>query len=131
MNEVITHITEGVEVTVSSSYLQDFSSPEQGHFVFGYKIKITNNSIYTIQLLNRFWDIFDSGGQAREIEGEGVIGQQPILESGQSHEYTSGCNLSSSMGRMKGHYEFSRIADNSKFIVLIPSFNLIAPFVLN
>lgn len=131
MNHLAQHITEGVEVVVSSKYMQDYSSPDQGHFVFGYKIKITNNSPYTIQLLNRYWHIFDSGGQEREIEGEGVVGQQPILEPGQTHEYTSGCNLVSSMGRMQGHYEFIRLADQNKFKATIPPFNLIANFVLN
>lgn len=131
MNEVISHITEGVEIVVSSKYLDDYSSPDQRHFVFGYKIKITNNSIYTIQLLNRHWDIFDSCGEFREVQGEGVVGQQPILEPGESHEYTSGCNLISSMGKMEGYYEFLRMADKSIFKATIPSFNLIATFVLN
>lgn len=131
MKETITHITEGVEVAVATKYMQDYSSPEQFHFVFGYRIKITNNSPHTIQLLNRNWEIFDSCGIIREVNGEGVVGQRPTLEPGQSHEYTSGCNFKSSIGKMKGSYEFKKIDTETTFDVLIPEFTMIAPFKLN
>ena len=84
MKEIVTHITEGVKVSVTTKYMQDYSSPEQFHFVFGYNVTIQNNSGNTIQLLNRFWDIYDSCGITRKVEGEGVIGQRPILSPGQT-----------------------------------------------
>ena len=131
MSELVTHITEGVKVSVRTKYMQDYSSPEQLHFVFGYKVLIQNTSDETIQLLNRQWEIFDSIGLNRSVVGEGVIGQRPVLEPGQSHEYTSGCNFKSSMGKMVGSYEFIRLSDRKVFDVIIPEFNMIAPFKLN
>lgn len=131
MSEINIHITEGVEVAVVTKYMQDYSSPEQFHFVFGYKVKITNNSDQTIQLLNRTWEIFDSCGLNRGVNGEGIVGQRPVLEPGQSHEYTSGCNFKSSIGKMKGSYEFQKMLDNSTFNVTIPEFTMVAPFKLN
>ena len=131
MSELVTHITEGVKVSVRTKYMQDYSSPEQLHFVFGYKVLIQNTSDETIQLLNRQWEIFDSSGLNRSVVGEGVIGQRPVLEPGQSHEYTSGCNFKSSMGKMVGSYEFIRLSDRKVFDVIIPEFNMIAPFKLN
>lgn len=130
-NEQVSHITQGVQVSVQTKYMQDYSSPDQLHFVFGYKVLIKNNSSDTIQLLNRTWEIFDSAGVNRSVTGEGVIGQRPILEPGQSHEYTSGCNFKSSMGKMVGSYEFIRLSDNKKFDVFIPEFHMVAPFRLN
>ena len=131
MKEIVTHITEGVKVSVTVKYMQDYSSPEQFHFVFGYNVTIQNNSDNTIQLLNRFWDIYDSCGITRKVEGEGVIGQRPILVPGQTHEYTSGCNFKSSIGKMDGCYEFIRISDRKRFKVIIPEFTMIAPFKMN
>lgn len=131
VNRSVTHITEGVQVSVRTRYMQDYSSPEQFHFVFGYKVRIQNTSEHTIQLMNRKWEIFDSVGINRVVEGEGVIGQRPILEPGEFHEYTSGCNFKSSMGKMLGTYEFMRLDDRSIFDVTIPEFNMVAPFKLN
>ena len=82
-------------------------------------------------LLARHWFIFDSNGAKREVEGEGVIGQQPVIEPGQSHEYVSGCNLKTDMGSMKGEYKMSRLIDNSIFNVIIPEFYMIAPYRMN
>lgn len=131
LNKSVTHITEGVKVSVRTRYMQDYSSPDQFHFVFGYKVLIQNTSGHTIQLLHRKWEIFDSVGINRVVEGEGVIGQRPILAPGDSHEYTSGCNFKSSMGKMLGTYEFMRLDDRSVFDVTIPEFIMIAPFKLN
>src|SRR5690606_30553176 len=85
----------------------------------------------TIQLMNRHWDIFDSVGDFKQVEGEGVVGEQPILASGAVYQYVSGCNLKSEMGYMEGHYEMTKIVDGSVFHVEIPRFNLIASFKLN
>ena len=74
-------VTEGIKVSVETEYQAAYSSPSQYHYVFTYRITIENNSEYTIQLLRRHWYIHDAGFNQREVEGEGVVGQQPILES--------------------------------------------------
>ena len=126
-----TTTTQGVKVTVTTNYLPDYSSPGQQHFVFAYKINIQNNSEYTIKLLRRHWFIHDSNGVVREVEGEGVVGQQPVLEPGESHEYVSGCNLKSGMGKMRGTYLMERLVDGRHINVIIPEFVLIVPYKLN
>ncbi|WP_347156865.1 Co2+/Mg2+ efflux protein ApaG [Pontibacter chitinilyticus] len=126
-----TKTTQGVKVTVTTNYLPDYSSPVQQHFVFAYKIKIENNSEFTVKLLRRHWYIHDSTGVVREVEGEGVVGQQPTLEPGESHEYVSGCNLKTGMGKMRGTYLMERLVDGKQFNASIPEFTLIVPYKLN
>lgn len=123
--------TQGVKVTVTTNYLPDYSSPGQQHFVFAYKINIQNNSEFTVKLLRRHWFIHDTNGIVREVEGEGVVGQQPVLEPGESHEYVSGCNLKTGIGKMRGTYLMERLVDGRQFNVLIPEFVLIVPYKLN
>ncbi|MFN8436616.1 MAG: Co2+/Mg2+ efflux protein ApaG [Cytophagales bacterium] len=128
---MVTQITNGVKISVETSFLPGYTNSDREHFVFSYQITIENNSEYTIQLLRRHWFIFDSIGELREVEGEGVIGQQPVLEPGQLHTYVSGCNLRSNMGTMKGTYLMERQIDGHNFEVLIPEFQLVAPYILN
>jgi ApaG protein len=126
-----TTTTQGVTVSVTTNYLPDYSSPSQEHYVFAYKIDIRNNSEYTVKLLRRHWFIYDANGVVREVEGEGVVGQQPVLEPGESHQYVSGCNLKSGLGKMRGTYDMERLADGSTFEVDIPEFTLVVPYRLN
>lgn len=126
-----TKTTEGVKVTVTTNYLPDYSSPVQQHFVFAYRIKIENNSEFTVKLLRRHWYIHDATGQMREVEGEGVVGQQPTLEPGEMHEYVSGCNLKTGIGKMRGTYLMERMVDGRQFDVTIPEFTLVVPYKLN
>jgi ApaG protein len=126
-----TTTTQGVTVSVTTNYLPDYSSPSQEHYVFAYKIDIRNNSEYTVKLLRRHWYIYDANGVVREVEGEGVVGQQPVLEPGESHQYVSGCNLKSGLGKMRGTYDMERLADGSTFEVEIPEFTLVVPYRLN
>lgn len=128
---MITQVTDGVKVSVETTYQPDYSSPVQSHFVFTYRIRIENNSNYTVQLLRRHWKIYDAQAAVREVEGEGVVGQQPTLEPGEFHEYVSGCNLKTEMGKMKGTYLMERVVDGSKFRVTIPEFVMIVPYKLN
>ena len=100
-------------------------------FFFAYKIIIENNSEFTVKLLRRHWYIYDSNAVVREVEGEGVVGQQPVLEPGESHEYVSGCNLKTGIGKMRGTYTMERLVDGSLFTVNIPEFVLIVPYKLN
>jgi len=99
--------------------------------MFAYRINIENLTDYTIQLKRRQWFIFDSNGILREVEGEGVVGQQPILQPGDMHSYVSGCQLTTDMGSMRGNYLMQRLADDSDFVVDIPQFELIVPYRLN
>ncbi|GGG56160.1 Co2+/Mg2+ efflux protein ApaG [Hymenobacter sp. 5516J-16] len=123
--------TQGVTVSVTTNYLPDYSSPGQEHYVFAYKIDIRNDSEYTVKLLRRHWYIYDANGVVREVEGEGVVGQQPVLEPGESHQYVSGCNLKSGLGKMRGTYQMERLMDGSEFTVEIPEFTLVVPYRLN
>lgn len=128
---MVTEITNGVKVSVATSYQQEYSSPVQNHFVFTYKIQIENNSEYTVQLMRRHWYIFDANASVRQVEGEGVVGQQPVLEPGESYEYVSGCNLKTEMGKMKGYYTMERIVDGKQMKVNVPEFVMIVPYKNN
>lgn len=128
---MVAQITDGVKVTVETTYQPEYSNPASEHFMFAYKVQIENLSNYSLQLMTRHWIIFDSNGASREVEGEGVVGLQPIIEPGEMHEYVSGCNLQTDMGNMHGSYEMKRLVDNETIIVQIPKFNLVAPFKLN
>lgn len=128
---MIAEITQGVKVSVETEYQPSYSSPSQYHYVFTYRITIENKSDFTIQLMRRHWHIHDAGFSQREVEGDGVVGQQPVLEPGQVHQYVSGCNLKSGIGKMVGTYQMERIVDGSKFEVKIPAFIMVAPIRLN
>jgi ApaG protein len=131
LKRMVTEVTQGIRVTVETEYQPAYSSPSQYHYVFTYKITIENQSENTIQLLRRHWHVYDAGFTMREVEGEGVVGQQPVLEPGQVHQYVSGCNLKSGLGKMTGTYLMERIVDGVKLTVNIPEFVMIAPIRLN
>ena len=128
---MVTAITQGVKISVETVYQDAYSNPADEAFMFAYKIEIENLSDYTIQLMRRQWFIFDSNGTLKEVEGEGVIGVQPVIEPGQTHAYVSGCQISTEIGSMKGNYSMVRLADETSFKVDIPEFQLIAPYRLN
>jgi len=128
---MVSEVTEGVKVSVVTEYQPDYSNPHQTHFVFTYKVIIENHSDHTVKLLRRRWNIYDSNGVVREVEGEGVVGQQPVLEPGEIHEYVSGCNLRTNLGKMAGTYLMERVFDGRRFHVVIPEFTLIVPYRLN
>jgi ApaG protein len=131
LKRMIAQITQGVKVTVETEYQPSYSSPSQYHYVFTYRITIENQSDFTIQLLRRHWNIHDAGFTPREVEGEGVVGQQPVLEPGQVHQYVSGCNLKSGLGKMVGTYLMEKVVDGTTFRVQIPEFTMVAPLRLN
>ena len=123
--------TEGVEVNVKFKYEDDFSKPSQCEFIFSYQIEIKNINHFRVQLISRKWFVFDSKGEHYEVEGNGVIGRQPIINNNESHKYQSGTSLTSPIGRMRGYYVMLNLETNEEFKVYIPEFDLIAPFVLN
>ena len=124
-------ITENIGVEVESFFTEMHSNPMQDYFVFSYRITITNNSKFTVQLLSRSWEIFDAILERRLVEGDGVIGEQPILYPGTSYQYMSYCQFKSDAGSMKGHYTFNRVKDNNKFKVMIPEFILMPEYRKN
>jgi len=118
--------TEGVHVQVSARYSDDHSSPLANRWFFLYTIRITNRGPARVQLLSRHWIITDATGELREVQGEGVVGKQPVLEPGQTFEYTSGCPLETPFGRMEGTYHMVR-DDGSDFEARIARFELTEP----
>lgn len=128
---MVSEITKGVKVIVETEYQPEYSSPRQFHYVFTYKVTIENHSDHTIKLLRRHWHISDAGYVSHEVEGEGVVGQQPIMEPGNDHQYISGCNLKSGIGKMAGTYLMERILDGKTFEVSIPEFTMITAERLN
>ncbi|MBM3926914.1 MAG: Co2+/Mg2+ efflux protein ApaG [Sphingomonadales bacterium] len=130
MDALFTHAadTDGVGVRVSVSYLADQSEPGRGRWFWAYHIRIENGSDRTIQLLTRHWIITDGRGARHSVEGEGVVGEQPVIAPGASYDYVSGCPLSTPTGAMQGSY---RMVDDEgrTFDVAIPKFALAAPAV--
>jgi ApaG protein len=128
---MVSAITKGIQVSVETTYQPDFSNPQQHHYVFTYKVRIDNKSNHTVQLLRRRWEIFDAAESRKIVEGEGVVGQQPILEPGESHTYVSGCNLKSGIGKMRGSFTLEKLRDGQLWEVVIPEFQLIATLFQN
>jgi ApaG protein len=118
--------TRSIRVTVRPFYLEQHSSPADGHYVWAYHVRIENTGGETVQLRNRHWEITDSFGRRQEVRGPGVVGEQPVLAPGESFEYTSSCPLPTPSGFMAGDYEMeTRSGEN--FLVRIPTFSLDIP----
>ncbi len=128
---MITQVTSGIKISVETFYRPDQSNSKQNQHVFAYRITITNNSDYTVQLKRRHWFIIDSSATNREVEGEGVVGETPVINSGESYQYVSGCNLDSEVGKMYGTYLFERMMDKKPFYARIPEFMLVVPYKMN
>jgi ApaG protein len=129
--QTISKVTEGIKVSVETIFQDIYSDPAKNYFLFTYKIRIENTSDYDVQLQRRKWDINDSIFEKREVEGAGVVGQQPILRPGQVYEYESACNLKSEFGKMSGNYTFERVVDGAQFKVDVPEFRLQVPYRMN
>ncbi|MCW3473389.1 Co2+/Mg2+ efflux protein ApaG [Limobrevibacterium gyesilva] len=119
--------TRGIRISVRSFYLDDQSKPDEGRFVWAYRIRIENTGRETVQLLRRTWHITDARGRTQRVHGAGVIGQQPVLEPGESFEYTSGTPLETPSGFMSGQYHMVATASGEPFDVAIPAFSLDSP----
>ena len=128
---MVISVTEGIKVCVEVTYQAEFSNPHQHHFVFTYKVTIENNSQHTYQLLRRKWEVFDAAEESKVVEGNGVVGQQPILEPGESHTYVSGCNLKSGIGKIKGTYTIEKVFDGKLIEVKVPEFQMISTIFHN
>lgn len=118
--------TRGITVTVQPVFLEDQSSPAESHYVWAYRVRIDNNSGDTVQLKRRHWKITDALGRIQEVEGAGVVGEQPTLAPGASYEYTSGTPLTTPSGIMMGSYQMES-DEGEVFDVSIPAFSLDSP----
>lgn len=123
--------TNGITIDVEVSFQENYSVPLSDQHVFTYSIRIYNGNPFTVQLLRRWWEIWESNGTIREVRGEGVIGIQPIITPDTSHTYESFCPIIADMGTMKGKYQMIRLDTEELFEVEIPQFSLIIPRVLN
>jgi ApaG protein len=119
--------TRGVCVSVRSFYLADQSKPDDNHFVWAYRVKIENRGLEAVQLLRRTWQITDARGRTQHVHGAGVVGEQPLLEPGESFEYTSGTPLDTPSGFMVGAYHMVVSSSGENFDVAIPAFSLDSP----
>ena len=123
-------VTEGIRVEVLSHYSQENSRPAQGQWVFQYTVRITNQGTDTVQLLTRHWIITDALEHVQEVKGPGVVGQQPVLASGEAFKYSSWCPLETPVGTMRGSYQMQRVSGD-QFDAEIAPFALRAPFTVN
>jgi ApaG protein len=128
---MINLISEGVEISVETFYQQDYSNPLQSEYMFAYRIAIENHNSFPVKLHRRHWHIFDSNGTYREVEGEGVVGIQPVIAPGEKYNYVSGCNLRTEMGKMSGTYQMDNLNSKQLFSVNIPAFEMIVPLKNN
>jgi ApaG protein len=127
-------MTRGINVRVASFYLEDQSEPEAGRYVWAYRVTIENHGDATVQLLRRTWRITDARGHTILVQGDGVVGEQPVLQPGEAFEYTSGTPLETPSGFMTGQYHMvihaqgpSAGARDDAFDVAIPAFSLDSP----
>ncbi|MCO6417636.1 Co2+/Mg2+ efflux protein ApaG [Siccirubricoccus sp. KC 17139] len=120
-------VTRDIRVTIRTFFLADQSEPERSHYVWAYRVTIANEGRQTVQLLKRTWLITDAQGRTQRVHGDGVVGEQPVLEPGESFEYTSGTPLSTPSGFMRGLYHMIDSGSGEPFDVTIPSFSLDSP----
>jgi ApaG protein len=119
--------THDILVRVNAFYLEDESAPEEGRYVWAYRVSVENHGQATVQLLRRSWAITDGVGRTQHVHGEGVVGEQPVLAPGQAFEYVSGTPLPTPSGFMTGAYHLVAPESGEEFDVAIPSFSLDSP----
>ncbi len=123
--------TEGVKITVTTQFRTDLSQVNESRFFFNYRVEMENMNESSVQLIHRDWYIFDSLNDASIVSGQGVVGEQPILNPGQKYAYTSGCELTSELGRMRGFYTFKNQVTGEMLQIFIPTFDLVYPAKMN
>ena len=123
-------VTEGIRISVRSAYIPERSNPPESYFFFAYEVTIGNEGDEPAQLLTRQWIITDAAGNVEQVVGEGVVGELPYLNPGESFTYTSFCPLRTETGTMHGTYGMVR-PDGTRFDATIPRFTLIEPYTIN
>ncbi|MEH6408701.1 MAG: Co2+/Mg2+ efflux protein ApaG [Leeuwenhoekiella sp.] len=128
---MVQQVTQGIKISVETSFEGTFYKNYKMHYAFGYQVTIENHSKDSVQLTSRHWKIHDALNRTEIVDGEGVIGKKPVLKPGETHTYNSGCLLTSPFGAMIGHYNMINFTSTSRFLVTIPPFKLSAPFAQN
>ena len=125
-------VTRNIRVSVETEYTPGRSNPAQSQWFFLYTIHLKNEGRETVQLMSRHWIITDAMGDVKEVRGPGVVGKQPVLEPGETFEYTSGCELTTPFGSMRGTYHMEKVTDKADkkehFDIQIPPFTLTEPY---
>ncbi|MFN7038418.1 MAG: Co2+/Mg2+ efflux protein ApaG [Alphaproteobacteria bacterium] len=124
---VYSEVTNSLKVTVIPTFLEDISFPKEHNYIWSYNIVLENLGKDTVQLLSRYWQIIDKFGQIQEVNGPGVVGQQPILKPGEAFEYTSHAQLRTSSGIMFGKYHMKSSENGNEFNIRVPTFSLDIP----
>jgi ApaG protein len=119
-----------VDVSVTTRFLAEQSQPEHDRFAFAYSITVSNNGSLPARLLSRHWVITDGNGHVEEVRGEGVVGQQPLIDAGKSHNYSSGTVMTTKVGTMQGTYQMLA-EDGTRFDAVIKPFRLAVPGALH
>ncbi len=122
--------TQGIRVQVESIYDEDRSAPQENYYFFAYRVRISNVGEETAQLLSRVWIITDATGDQQQVQGPGVVGEQPVLAPGEEFEYMSFCPLSTPVGSMHGSYRMVR-ENGDTFDATIAPFSLAVPHSVN
>jgi ApaG protein len=123
-------VTRGIRVSVVAEYAPSRSRPQANEWFFLYTITIRNDGAETVQLISRHWIITNGAGEIEEVRGPGVVGQQPVLEPGESFTYTSGCPLRTAFGTMEGTYQMVT-ANGGAFDARIAAFTLSEPYTVH
>jgi ApaG protein len=123
--------TNGVQIGVESEFQPGHSFPHRSQYLHVYTIHITNYNEYPVQLISRHWDVIEADGTHKVVDGEGVVGEQPVIESNAIHSYSSFCVLAFPIGMMSGYYNMIRQDTGDAFTVNIPEFKLVMPDLLN
>lgn len=128
---MVSQITKGIKISVLTVFEGTYFKNQKIHYAFSYEIVIENHGKHSVQLTSRHWEIYDSLNDIEIVDGEGVVGKKPILKSGETYTYNSGCLLSSPFGSMRGSFDMINFTTTKTFKVIVPTFRLSAPFALN
>ena len=123
-------ITRAIRVRVLPAYLEDRSTPAEGHYVWSYTVDIVNEGAEIVQLLSRHWHITDANGRSEHVKGPGVVGQTPVINPGETFTYSSGCPLKTASGIMSGTYQMISHTKAETFNITIPAFSLDSPYAM-
>src|SRR5690606_22610159 len=124
---MVTAVSSGIKISVETHFEEEFSAAENQQYYFSYDITIENTNEFAVQLLSRQWFITDSNGDKREVQGDGVVGEQPKLQPGQLYTYRSSCDFMTDIGSMRGSYLMKRLDAGLVFKARIPEFVMMMP----